>query len=196
MNLISELSKCVKRTDLQRKKGKHWCNIEQYWRLSNGVVRWKIDDLDIKQDSRRILWPMKNMSRLVLARLSEAWFVGDEFAANGSHDKRFLSNIGGLLRDISGGIASAYRCHRRRRRYAIWSRSYVVRLDSDVRAELDYAAGLLDGVIEEVGVGCDHRAAPRRSGSIERKGKKSFRQTRIPEASRHYKDQGSMISVR
>lgn len=28
----------------------------------------------------------------------------------------------------------------------------VVRLDSDVRAELDYAAGLLDGVIEEVGV--------------------------------------------
>jgi len=35
-----------------------------------------------------------------------------------------------------------------------------VRLDSDVRAELDYAAGLLDGVIEEVGVGCDHRAAP------------------------------------
>lgn len=40
------------------------------------------------------------------------------------------------------------------------------------------------------------RAAPRRSGSIERKGKKSFRQTRIPEASRRYKDQGSMISVR
>ena len=74
-----------------------------------------------------------------------------------------------------------------------------MRLDSDVRAELDYAAGLLFGVIEEVGVGCDHRAAPRRaaprrSGSIERKGKKSFRQTRIPEASRRYKDQGSMIS--
>jgi len=43
---------------------------------------------------------MKNMSRLVLVRLSEAWFVGDEFAANGSHDKRFLSNIGGLLRWI------------------------------------------------------------------------------------------------
>lgn len=72
-----------------------------------------------------------------------------------------------------------------------------MRLDSDVRAESDYAAGLLGGVIEEVGVGCDHRAAaPRRSGSIERKGKKSIRQTRIPEAWRRYKDQGSMISVR
>jgi len=52
-----------------------------------------------------------------------------------------------------------------------------VRLDSDVRAELDYAAGLLDGVIEEVGVGCDHRAAapsraaPRRIGRDRSSGK-------------------------
>lgn len=47
----------------------------------------------------------------------------------------------------------------------------VVRSDSDVRAELDYAAGLLDGVIEEVGVGCDHRAAPRRAGRDRSSGK-------------------------
>jgi len=45
--------------------------------------------------------------------------------------------------------------------------------------------GVARRVIEEVGVGCDHTTAllAGRARSIERKGKKSFRQTRIPEAS-------------
>ena len=128
----------------------------------------------------------------------QAWFVADEFAANGSRDK-----IAGDLRWNIASVTSSppppppppSRYDRDPTRSAFGFRCACrVGLRRRVTRRSDRGSGSLAAVIT-----APRRAAPsraHRSGSIERKGKKSFRQTRIPEASRRYKDQGSMISVR
>lgn len=159
---------------------KNWCY--QRWTRSY--------DCNMKERPR-----LKFVLVLGVVSVPRGWNV-DEFAANGSRDKIRWTSMDDIAEDFR---ERTRRCHlrRRRRRLAeIWSRSYVVRLDSDVRAKLDYAAGLLAGVIEEVGVGCDRRAAaPRRAGRDRSSGKaknhSAKRGSRRPRVVTRIKDQWS-----